>query len=248
MPGSGLMQLVAHGAQDVYLTGNPQITFFNTVHQRHTKLCVGNNFDDKKPIYKTRKVTRTKNIPKTRKVTKTRYILNSFDKNVIIFLEIKDIVKDYGGAINEMCLLTGEKINNPVMTPCGHLFDKEPLANHLKEIEKNNIGTNEYNEMEIYNTPNRPKVPHHCPYCFYKFTENKFIKANEYVTKEYEAEETFYETEEYETEEEYFAGYEEIKNADKNNKSPVKPDKKDKKLKVQELKALRWKKITNKKK
>ena len=25
--GGGLMQLVAYGAQDVYLTGNPQITF-----------------------------------------------------------------------------------------------------------------------------------------------------------------------------------------------------------------------------
>lgn len=30
MPG-GLFQLLAHGAQDVYLTGNPQITFFETV-------------------------------------------------------------------------------------------------------------------------------------------------------------------------------------------------------------------------
>ena len=26
--GGGLMQLVAYGSQDVYLTGNPQITFF----------------------------------------------------------------------------------------------------------------------------------------------------------------------------------------------------------------------------
>ena len=26
--GGGLMQLVAYGAQDVYLTGNPQITFY----------------------------------------------------------------------------------------------------------------------------------------------------------------------------------------------------------------------------
>ena len=25
--GGGLMQLVAYGAQDIYLTGNPQITF-----------------------------------------------------------------------------------------------------------------------------------------------------------------------------------------------------------------------------
>ena len=28
--GGGLMQLVAYGAQDVYLTGNPQITFLES--------------------------------------------------------------------------------------------------------------------------------------------------------------------------------------------------------------------------
>ena len=34
--GGGLMQLVALGAQDVFLTGNPQITFFKIVYRRHT--------------------------------------------------------------------------------------------------------------------------------------------------------------------------------------------------------------------
>ena len=31
-----LMQLVAYGAQDIYLTGNPQITFFKVVYRRRT--------------------------------------------------------------------------------------------------------------------------------------------------------------------------------------------------------------------
>ena len=34
------MQLVAHGAQDVYLTGNPQITFFKVVYRRHTNFSM----------------------------------------------------------------------------------------------------------------------------------------------------------------------------------------------------------------
>jgi len=38
--GGGLMQLVAYGAQDVYLTGNPQITFFKVVYRRHTNFAV----------------------------------------------------------------------------------------------------------------------------------------------------------------------------------------------------------------
>jgi hypothetical protein len=36
----GLMQLVAYGAQDLYLTGNPLITYFKTVYRRHTNFAV----------------------------------------------------------------------------------------------------------------------------------------------------------------------------------------------------------------
>lgn len=34
------MQLVAYGAQDVYLTGSPQITFFKLVYRRHTNFAI----------------------------------------------------------------------------------------------------------------------------------------------------------------------------------------------------------------
>jgi hypothetical protein len=34
------MQLVAYGAQDVYLTGNPQITFWKVTYRRHTNFAV----------------------------------------------------------------------------------------------------------------------------------------------------------------------------------------------------------------
>ncbi len=38
--GGGLMQLVAYGAQDVYLTGNPQITFWKVTYRRHTNYAM----------------------------------------------------------------------------------------------------------------------------------------------------------------------------------------------------------------
>ena len=38
--GGGLMQLVAYGAQDVYLTGNPQITFWKVSYKRHTNFAM----------------------------------------------------------------------------------------------------------------------------------------------------------------------------------------------------------------
>jgi len=50
--GGGLMQLVAYGAQDVYLTGNPQITLFKVVYRRHTNFsveCIDLSLDTAKP-------------------------------------------------------------------------------------------------------------------------------------------------------------------------------------------------------
>merc|ERR1711898_45110 len=38
--GGGLMQLVAYGPQDIYLTGNPQITFFKVGYRRHTNFSM----------------------------------------------------------------------------------------------------------------------------------------------------------------------------------------------------------------
>jgi len=38
--GGGLLQLVAYGAQDAYLTGNPQITFWKAMYKRHTNFAM----------------------------------------------------------------------------------------------------------------------------------------------------------------------------------------------------------------
>src|SRR5208283_3754019 len=35
-----LIQLVAYGVQDLYLTGDPQITFFKILYRRHTNFSV----------------------------------------------------------------------------------------------------------------------------------------------------------------------------------------------------------------
>ena len=39
MPTGGLMQLVSYGSEDLYLTGNPQVTLFKVVYQRHTNFA-----------------------------------------------------------------------------------------------------------------------------------------------------------------------------------------------------------------
>jgi hypothetical protein len=38
----GLLQLAAYGAQNIYLTGNPQITFFTAVYRRYTNFAIQN--------------------------------------------------------------------------------------------------------------------------------------------------------------------------------------------------------------
>ena len=38
--GGGIFQLIAYGSQDVYLTGNPQITFFKAVYNRHSNFSI----------------------------------------------------------------------------------------------------------------------------------------------------------------------------------------------------------------
>ena len=38
--GGGILQLVAYGTQDIFLTGNPQITFFKVVYRRHTNFSM----------------------------------------------------------------------------------------------------------------------------------------------------------------------------------------------------------------
>jgi len=48
----GLIQLVAIGTQDVYITGNPQITFFKVIYRRHTnfsKECIVQTFSGSLP-------------------------------------------------------------------------------------------------------------------------------------------------------------------------------------------------------
>lgn len=38
--GGGLLQLAAYGGEDIYLTGNPQLTFFKSVFKRHTNYAI----------------------------------------------------------------------------------------------------------------------------------------------------------------------------------------------------------------
>ena len=40
MSGGGLIQLVAQGPQDSYLTANPQVTYFRDIYRKHTNFAL----------------------------------------------------------------------------------------------------------------------------------------------------------------------------------------------------------------
>ena len=40
--GGGLMQITTYGTQDLTLTGNPEITFFNIIYRRYTNFGIKN--------------------------------------------------------------------------------------------------------------------------------------------------------------------------------------------------------------
>jgi hypothetical protein len=38
--GGGLMELVARGVQDIFIIGNPEISFFKAIYKRHTNFSI----------------------------------------------------------------------------------------------------------------------------------------------------------------------------------------------------------------
>lgn len=56
----GLLQIVTYGSQDLYLTGNPEITFFKVIYRRHTNFAteaINVKFDDDTGFGKTSNIT-----------------------------------------------------------------------------------------------------------------------------------------------------------------------------------------------
>ena len=47
----GLSQLVAYGPQDVFLTGNPEITYFKVVWRRYTNFAIESIQQSVNPCY-----------------------------------------------------------------------------------------------------------------------------------------------------------------------------------------------------
>ena len=127
------MQLVAMGAQDVYLTGNPQITFFKVVYRRHTnfsKECIAQTFSG--------------SVPTTEEGSVTCTLARNGDLVQEIYLQITS--HDDGTEENTgyaVSAIASNELTHAAVTLLADdeiYFDTDVLdANGVAEIEKNRI-------------------------------------------------------------------------------------------------------------
>src|SRR2546430_1969288 len=127
----GLIQVVAYSTQDIFLTGNPQITFFKSVYKRYTNFAIEAIqifFDDH--INFGRKVTAT--VPRNGDLMHTlnlEIIIPEINIPKIPSQEIIDIAQqNLTNATNNLLI-----VNNFMQVNVGSyriaLFELEPLNN-----------------------------------------------------------------------------------------------------------------------
>ena len=102
--GGGLMQLVAYGSQDIYLTGNPQITFFKIVYRRHTNFsmeCIQQTISGSDTLSDTYSTTGTVTISRNGDLLSQLYVRTDQDTTSGINGDylVEDIEIEIGGQI-----------------------------------------------------------------------------------------------------------------------------------------------------
>ena len=109
----GLMQLVAYGAQDVYLTGNPKVTFFQAVYKRHTNFAMEN-------IEQTVNGTASN----SGRVSVTIARNGDLVSDMYVELKAKDAVELTAGDVNDDCWAAERAIKDVELSVGGQRIDK----------------------------------------------------------------------------------------------------------------------------
>ena len=162
--GGGLMQLVAYGAQDIYLTGNPQITFFKVVYRRHTNFSIENieqTFNGTADFSKKVSCTISRNgdlvhrillrttLPKYTIPTNTNYKLikwvNNIGEQLIKYVEIEiggqRIDKHYGEWLH---------LWNELTCPSSQELGYQKMIGNIPSLTKNNSQEASIDEQTLY--------------------------------------------------------------------------------------------------
>ena len=121
--GGGLLQLVAYGAQDIYLTGNPQITFFKIVYRRHTNFsmeCIKQTINGSATVSDTYITNGTVNISRNGDLLSQIYVKTDQDITSGINGDylIEDVEIEIGGQRMDKQYREWHQIWTELTTPC----------------------------------------------------------------------------------------------------------------------------------
>ena len=103
MSGSGaITRLVALGAQDVHITGSPQLSFFNSTHKRHTNFSI---FQEQQTIHGNPKAGITSTIDLRRSGDMLNYCFLTVEEN-----GTSKLIDDWSSVIDEVELYIGDQL------------------------------------------------------------------------------------------------------------------------------------------
>ena len=103
MSGSGAVtRLIALGAQDVHITGNPELSFFNSTHKRHTNFSL---FQEQQTIDGNPGAGNTSTITLRRSGDLLNYCFMTIEEN-----ETAKLIDDWSNVIEEAELYIGEQL------------------------------------------------------------------------------------------------------------------------------------------
>jgi len=162
----GLMQLVAYGAQDVYLTGNPQITFFKVVYRRHTNFsmeCI--------------EITPNGNSDFGRRTTATITRNGDLITKIYALVRLSQVVQSEGSKFAWVRRVGNALIHSVEVEIGGSRIDKQygvwlniwwELARHAGDGERGYLKmVGDVPELTAYNSDNKPEYTLYVPLKFW---------------------------------------------------------------------------------
>lgn len=157
MPG-GLIQLTAQGGENIYLIGNPQITFFKSVYKRHTNFSM-EGIEITLPGVDTEIKNNTETTYKV-KIERNGDLFNQIflkvDLPPIIYNNTTTFkwVKNLGEAMIKSCsLFIGGELIEKLTSEQINIYNRLHLDKNKREIYNSLIAnTEEFYDPEIYNT------------------------------------------------------------------------------------------------
>lgn len=131
MPGGGLAQLIAMGAQDFYLSSDPQISFYNVTYRKKTRYSV-ETFIIKPPIIEQPKIQ-----------LRNLFLTVDFIKNMVTMLQKHQYILLYQYHVNRVlknteCPITLNEITELYLecNTCKMCYDYNTTIHYFKQSLK----------------------------------------------------------------------------------------------------------------